>query len=106
MAETGHCACPECKGYIPPGCVYEHYVALHDDIQWNDHYINAGDKDTLLAARPWVRERFQKMYPQRDVKGWLGLDDGEARFKDEGEIKEEEDEDMRRKEEEQANKQG
>ena len=88
MAETRHCACPECKGYIPPGCVYEHYTTLHDDIQWNDHYINAGDKDTLLAARPWARERFQNMYPQRDIKEWLGLSDGEARFKSEGEVAE------------------
>jgi len=65
-------------------------MTLHDDIEWNDHYINVGDKDTLLAARPWVREEFQKKYPQRNIKEWLGVDDGEAQFKSEGEMKEEE----------------
>ncbi|KAK1753808.1 hypothetical protein QBC47DRAFT_415559 [Echria macrotheca] len=90
MDETGHCACPECKGYIPPGCVYEHYVTLHDDIQWNDHYINAGDKDTLLAARPWARELFQKRHPQRDIKEWLGMGNREPQSQSDGEMKEEE----------------
>jgi hypothetical protein len=55
-----------------------HYTTLHDDIYWNDHYINAGDKDTLLAAKPWVREDFQKRFPQRDVKAWLGSDSENA----------------------------
>ncbi|GAB1319338.1 hypothetical protein MFIFM68171_09548 [Madurella fahalii] len=78
VTETKHCACPECERYIQPGFVYSHWEVLHDDIHWNDHQINAGDKDTLLAALPWVREEFRKRFPHRDVNAWLGLSEQEA----------------------------
>lgn len=78
VADTGHCACPECKRYIQPGLVTTHWEVLHDDIRWNDHQINAGDQDTLRAALPWVREEFRKRFLRRDVDARLGLSEKPA----------------------------
>jgi hypothetical protein len=62
MEKTKHCACFECGGYIPPGCVYAHFCDQHADLPWNDHHIASGDRSTLEEALPWAREEYRKKY--------------------------------------------
>ncbi|KAK0711766.1 hypothetical protein B0H67DRAFT_300581 [Lasiosphaeris hirsuta] len=73
VATTKHCACFECKRYVPPGCVYSHWCNMHNDLAWNDHQISGGDVSTLRKALPWVREAYQAKLPGVDVDEWLGL---------------------------------
>jgi hypothetical protein len=60
MAQTKHCACSECKAYVPPGMLYSHCWTAHANLTWNDHAVAWTDKVNVRNAMPWAREAWEK----------------------------------------------